>query len=114
MTTMHPYIGYSGDPSEGAALIFAHSAKQAKPLAFGMLSGWFDLDFTDVRVRRVRENEAYLLALANPEKLVTGTPHVIEDPPSCNLCLQWGSVIDENHHCARCAAECDAEGQGLS
>lgn len=102
---LHPYMGYSGDPGEGAVLVFAHSAREAKPLAFGCLGAWFETDYIDTRVRRLRGDHAYLLTLADQDKLSAGAAHVIDDPPSCQSCNRWGTPLSADMRCADCEAE---------
>ncbi|MFR0656679.1 hypothetical protein SB719_19165, partial [Pantoea sp. SIMBA_079] len=70
--TMHPYVGWAGDRSEGAVLVFARESRAAKPVAFGLLMGWADVDYIDVRVRRLRTHVDYLMTHARPKMLDAG------------------------------------------
>ena len=99
------YMGYVGDPREGAALIFAHTAKEAKRLFWK--SGWASDagEFTDARATRLRDRD-YLYGHANKAKLEAGLPHVIESPNGCDACETWGqSEIGDDGLCDECRDE---------
>lgn len=100
MSELHPYMVHDGDPSEGAALAFAHTAREAKTLGYPVVSGWnFECAWTDVRVRRLRKHEAYLMSLAlKPE------PHCIDDLPTCPSCQLWGAPVVDGK-CENCTEE---------
>ena len=110
--SLQPYMGWSGDASEGAVLVFAHHRQQAKALAHGVMRAWGDIDYTDVRVRRMRDHEPWLQRLANPEALAAGRAHVVDDPASCDRCETWGIPLLETGICVACdAAERDANAE---
>ncbi|WP_101926975.1 MULTISPECIES: hypothetical protein [Luteimonas] len=102
--TMHPYIGWAGDRSEGAVLVFAREARAAKPVAFGLLMGWSDVDYTDVRVRRLCTHVDHLMTHARPKMLTAGLAHGTDDIPGCTDCHSWTAPTDEDGRCATCAA----------
>ena len=56
-------MAYCGDPAEGAALVFAETAKEARRLAFDTLRDWFDAEWIDTRVRRLRKHRDYLMGI---------------------------------------------------
>lgn len=96
---LNPYMAYCGDPDEGAALVFAESAKEARRLAYDTLRCWFDAEWIGVRVRRLRRNREYLMGLYDGHA-------VCDDPPSCDVCGTWGAPADETG-CENCRHEWD-------
>lgn len=107
--SLHPYMGWAGDyPEDGALLVFAHNAREAKPLAYAGINGWTDTEFTEVRVRRIRKHLDYVRTLGDAEKLAEDRAHVIDNPASCK-CGIWGLPIDTaTDTCERCRAGGDA------
>ena len=98
------YTGYwrEAGSSEGACLIFAHNYKEAKKLAFGVLSDWSsDTEWIDIGVNLIK-NSDYLYKEANQELLKNNISHSIESPKSCNRCEQWGYEIDDEGICSDC------------
>jgi len=100
---MNPYIGYAGDPEEGAVLVFAPDARTARPVAYGLINGWAHVEYTDVRVRRLRQNRDWLMQQANPRCLALGKPHGTDDIPSCRACERWSGPLNDDGHCGPCA-----------
>lgn len=100
--SLNPYMAWCGEfPEEGAVLVFARTAREAKPLGFAELSGWCsDITWTDLRVRRLRKHRDYVMGLRDPQRL--DTPHTIDDPPSCERCHCWGVPLDEADVCTTC------------
>lgn len=98
---MKPYMAFSREngSSEGAILVFAKTAKQAKVEAFKILSGW-DMDFLDVGIVWLKEK--HFFEQANKEKLNAGIPHCIESPEGCESCEKWGVDIIEKGLCEDC------------
>lgn len=105
--SLHPYMGFVGDaPEEGAVLVFAHDAREARPLAYLGLNGLSETAYVDVRVRRMRKHLDYLRTLGDDEKLAEDRSHVIDDPRSCPSCGCWGVPIEDGDNaCQRCRAE---------
>lgn len=101
--TMHPYIGWAGDRNAGAVLVFARESRAAKPVAFGLLMGWFDVEYTDVRVKRLREHTDWLMTLARPKMIAAGLAHGTDEVPSCCACHQWHGPLDADDRCTVCA-----------
>lgn len=96
--SLHPYMVHDGDPSEGAALAFAHTAREAKAIGFPVITGWNGYcQWTDVRVRRLREHEDYLMTLAQKDG-----PHCLDDLPTCPSCQLWGAPV-VNGKCDNCS-----------
>ncbi len=82
MGELRSYMAWAGDPQDGAALVFAHSAAEAKRLAWPTLQGWMTTDaFTDVRVRWLRTGCLHLRKQDGP--------HVVDAPLSCADCGMW-------------------------
>lgn len=97
MTDIHPYMAFMGDdPSEGAILVFAHTSKEARSLAWPHICEWGD--YIDLRVRRMREHMQHLMSFYDPAH------PVIDDMPTCPVCEMWGAPIREAG-CDYCAAD---------
>lgn len=94
---LHPYVVFAGAPIDGAALVITTTTRRAKKLGFPLVRGWFDVPWTEIRGRRLREHEDYLLSLGD------GKECVIEDPPTCGLCHTWGKPLVDG----RCEDGCD-------
>ena len=93
------YMSYSGDPSEGASLVFADTARQAKALAWKFDPCCDGGDFTDVRVKWLRDQAFPWLRKEALEK----TPHVNDCPKSCERCETWGQYeVGEDGLCEGC------------
>jgi hypothetical protein len=88
---------------EGAILIFAHTAREARNI------GWndcpFETEFIDFATKRIR-NENWLYEEADQNKLANGIPHVIDNPKTCLSCGCWGGCpIDDDCLCEPCRDE---------
>ena len=95
--SLKTYIGY--DKFEGArggaVLIFAHSIKEAKKLAFPVLQEWFDMDWIDMRVNRIYGDWLQKEKLKNE-------PHTVKNPKVCEVCETWGTEPYDEHICKYC------------
>lgn len=83
--------------SEGAVLVFANTAKEARRLSFGYcwnVDNWFDQAVRWLRQFGIEK-------LANQEKLEAGIPHVVDNPISCKNCELWGCGVRDNE-CLYC------------
>lgn len=89
---------------ESACLIFAHDSKEARLLAWRVMCSWFDVEWTDVATRLIRDG-LHLYADADAEKLAAGKAHAIECPTVCVSCEMWGSKLDERGICEECIAD---------
>jgi hypothetical protein len=93
---MKAYMGFEKDYfNEIAVLIFAHSVKEAKVL------GWNNCDFCDnfinYRVTQIK-NQSWIF-----KEMIKDTPHVIDNPKSCEECMMWGvSEIGADGLCEGC------------
>ncbi len=85
---LRAYMVSGIDPSEGAALVFAYSAKQAKQLGDPVVSDW-GVSYIDLRVKWMKGKEKKFL---NQYATSTTEPHVIDNPPYCNNCELWGGT----------------------
>jgi hypothetical protein len=77
---------FCGEAADGAVLAWAHTAQDARKLAYPAIADWTGCGFIDVRARLLKEYPAYYETL----KLRDG-PHVNDDPPVCPSCGLWGS-----------------------
>lgn len=87
---LNAYMGFDrkAGEGEGACLIFAHTAKEAKKVGHAQVADWFDTPWIDMGVRKL--DKTHLFAEADAEKLAAGVPHVIECPKTCPTCKTWG------------------------
>lgn len=93
----HPYVAFAGEPCEGAVLVFAETYREAKKLGWEGTRGWIADEYTDVRVRRLRDHEAYLLTLWD------GVHPIVDDPPTCPVCENWGAPLNaDGNGCEYC------------
>jgi hypothetical protein len=100
---LNPYMGFDrecGAP-EGACLVFAHTAKEARVLAYGIVRGWFDSQWIDTGVRRLRDMP-WLFAEADQAKLAEDVAHGIECPATCPTCELWGLERTAEGRCIEC------------
>jgi hypothetical protein len=98
---LKPYMGYCGDPADGAVLIFAESHAQAKTVGYPDVSGWTGCVYKDMRVKRLREYHDYLMSLCKKD-----TPHCIDDVPSCARCELWGAPMNaDGFGCGLCGGD---------
>lgn len=97
---LRAYMAYeaTSGSEEGAVLVFARNGREARKLAFPVVSGWFSCDFTDLRVRWLRSGCAHMREADGP--------HVVECPPNCQTCERWfEEPLDGNGECEGCADE---------
>lgn len=103
---LKPYMCFERDMCyECAILVFAHTARQARMLAYPWLSEFNGYcEWTDARAKLMR-NADYIFEQADQAKLAAGEPHVISNPKSCPACEHWGMPLNENGICENCADE---------
>lgn len=99
------YMAYDdiAGSDEGACLVFAHTAKKARRLAWPTLRGWFDTDWLDARVKWIRDRP-HVFGYADQEKFWRGEPHVIDCPRGCYVCGVWTEPLVAGR-CADCRGE---------
>ena len=96
---MKMYMSYSGDPMEGASLVFANNAREAKKLAWKHDPCCDGGDFTDVRVKLLKDKDFPWLR----KEALKETPHVNDCPKVCEGCETWGQYeIGEDGYCGGC------------
>ena len=111
---LNMYMGYARDAmSDCAILIFAHTSREARWLAFKELQYMIDCEFIETRVRRLWENRPHLLASADKKKYDNNEAHAIDNPGGCSNCCLWGEdyIIEENGQCVFCNLDDIAERQ---
>jgi len=102
---MNIYMVYSEGAGceEGAALVFAHTSKEARKVGWNEVGCLFTGEYIDFASTRLR-NHDWLFEEANQEKLVDDIPHAIDNPKCCKGCEMWGgdSRIGEDGLCDEC------------
>lgn len=101
---MKLYMGFDipGGSSEGACLIVAYTAKEAKKIGFETVRNWYDTEWIDMGVRLLKENTDYLMAEIDIDKFNKGISQVIECPICCPNCECWGGGEIIDGHCDYC------------
>jgi hypothetical protein len=103
-TKLKPYMGcYQDEPHEGAILIFAHTAKEAKKVGWNEPSWIRDAvdSYLDFRVTLIK-NAPSIFKDGVQEKLLLNIPHVNESPASCKECGLWGMELNLKALCDSC------------
>ena len=108
---MKAYMGFDnlGGASEGAILIFAHTAREAKKVAWNdhsFIQDICDGDYINLRVTLMKDCD-YIFKEANQDKLKANIPHVIESPTVCKDCELWGEELNEAGYCQGCQDDRD-------
>jgi hypothetical protein len=104
MSELKPYMIYSRGlgKENGAALVFAKTAKEAKKVGWSGIGSSLTDEYIDLGVRLMKE-EDFLFEQADQKKLNFGIAHVIDNPKFCVMCEMWGiSQLDENGLCENC------------
>lgn len=102
---LKPYMGYSRylGSNEGAVLIFAHTAKEARVLMYRDWSNIISDGWLDTAVCLLHNRLLY--EYADSDKILLDKPHIIDNPPSCRICYQWGYKLNEDDVCEVCLEE---------
>ncbi|MHB1546169.1 MAG: hypothetical protein ACYCSB_03905 [bacterium] len=99
------YMAYEKDScKDGACLVFAHTAKKAKKIAYKeILTIWYDdILFIDARAKRIK-NTDHLYSQGDPDKLKAGIPHIVDNPITCSKCgLWWDYPLTKDGYCESC------------
>ncbi len=103
---MKAYMAYSeyNSPIEGAILVFADDAKEAKKIAWASNTFVRDIcdgEYTDLRIKWLKQFH-WFVPLGDREKIAAGISHVIESPLSCPGCNYWGVDIATDGECMDC------------
>lgn len=95
---MKAYMAYDRNlgSGEGAMLVFANTAKEAKKVSYGL--GWFNSDWIDWVATLIKDLPEHL------KKLDDGSVQTIESPQVCKSCECWGGHILEGG-CSLCVEE---------
>lgn len=80
---------------EGAMLVFAANAQEARKASFGVDWHWGE-DWTSWTATLIRDLPEHLAALGD------GTPMVISSPPTCKSCKCWGGHPMKWQMCSLC------------
>ena len=99
---MRAYMVYdrAAGSGEGACLVFAKTARDARKLAKPILGGWFNTEWFDIAVKWQRDLPDHLQALD------TGEEQAIESPPTCPNCDCWGGkFVSDGEVCTLCVDE---------
>ena len=95
---LRPYMCWCGEPADGAVLAWAHTAQDARKLAYPAIAAWTDCGFIDVRARLLKEHPAYYQTMK-----LKDAPHVNDHPPGCPVCEQWGQPpLPDGKGCLHC------------
>lgn len=95
MTRPYMVFDRTGGSQEGAILVFAYTAQQARIMGRSIVSDWTDCRYIDVAARRLGGCEHLKLK---------DEPHIIDNPPTCSDCDLWfPEPLDENGRCEACA-----------
>ena len=110
---MKAYIGYSKSAGsyEGAILIFANNAKEAKKLArqSSVISELAE-NFFDVTVTWLKNSQYLFKQMRSSE-----TPHFIDNPITCTHCGMWGmGDIGEDGVCEACKEIAPSSNNGFN
>lgn len=109
---LNAYMIYSraAGPEEGAALVFAHTVREARKIGYpGIGNDLTGDEYIDLAADLIR-NSPYLFQEADPDKLARDVPHVIDNPRSCDRCERWGqSAIGEDCLCDICKSDKELE-----
>lgn len=98
---LRPYICFCGEPADGAVLAWAHTAQDARKLAYPVIADWADCGFIDVRARWLKMHPDYMQTLK-----LKDVPHVNADPHMCPVCELWGNPPSlEGNGCWRCGGD---------
>lgn len=108
--TLNAYMGFdsAAGSHEGAILIFAKTAKEARKIGWHEMKMLHDTSWVDMAVRRQRKNLTYLYGDGDFIKLKDDVPHVVVDMRVCPSCELWGEdggEPDENGQCGYCRDE---------
>lgn len=97
-----PYMAFSrfDGPEEGAVLVLAQTAKEARRLAWQSGECLNVHDWIDLAVRWIKD--ATITALANQDKLKASVSHVVGSPAGCDACGYWGVGVTLEGLCCRC------------
>lgn len=94
------YMCWAGDPSDCAVLVFDHTARHARRIAFPRLADYVGADYTDVRALWLKD-ETHLDAFRKGD-----APHCVDSVPVCERCERWGPSPLTNNICDLFLEDC--------
>lgn len=100
---LKPYMVYSRalGPVEGAVLVFHHTAREAKVMAWKSCISDITDEYIDVAVSRIRTG-IDVFPLGDTEKIIAGIPHFVDSPEVCQSCELWGCGLEDDGICEYC------------
>jgi len=103
---MRTYLAYSRaeGPQEGAVLVLADTARQAKRLAWRSGECLNVDEYIDLAVLWLHDDKS-ILALVDRQKLAAGEAHVVAEPLACRTCGLWGGGVTEDGTCYHCGGD---------
>lgn len=104
-STLRAYMVSDGEPVEAAVLVFAHTARETKRVAWPTIHDMTSCYWIDVEVQWLRNAPASVWAESDPDKLARGEAHIIESPRVCKGCKLWGKATNEDGYCEDCEEE---------
>lgn len=100
--SLRAYMVCEGDPGDGAALVLAFTAREAKKIGALEVSDWGDGRWTDLRVTWLRDADLSYLVTQNPGN---GGRLCNTRPLSCDSCEQWHPRALIDGRCDECHVE---------
>ena len=99
---MRAYMAFSRieSPTDGAILVIANTAKEARKMAYRSGDCWNVDKWTDQAVRWLRDSSIF--GLADQLWLSQNKPHIIISPTRCTSCGTWGAGIYNGRICYHC------------
>lgn len=101
---LNAYMIYSrcGGSELFAALVFAHTAQEARVVGWHGIGCDLTDEYTDLAANRLR-NKPWLFDEALAVKFANDEAHVIDSPKTCRTCEFWGqSPIGDDGLCEGC------------
>jgi len=103
------YMVYSrtAGSQESAALVFAHTAREARIVGWNSCSWDITDEYIDLAVRLLPDKPWIF------SEKISDDPHVIDSPKCCEICGLWGKEPYDDKICVDCAEEmaCELEGE---
>jgi len=102
VTKLNMYMAYDrqAGPGEAAVLVFHHTAKEARYLAWSEEMSDWGCEFVDATATRLDKSFEHLWDCYRGD----GLPLLICDPPTCPNCKVWGYKLSaDGKSCDGCA-----------
>lgn len=99
---MHAFMAFDVNRITVRTLVFARDARSARPIGFCLAMAQADVDYSEIRVQRIRgDAHDWLMSLANERLTAAGLAHGTDTVPTCSCCETWRPLLDGR--CAECA-----------